>query len=379
VRSVANTVSRSPVLILSLVIAAGFLALSAAFGGPGVAFGGSADDDPVIEEAEQIVEAKPLTPEQQALDQRLSEIGGGFAGHVGIAVRDLEAGRTMHFNGLERFPQQSVSKLWVALAALDLVDEGDLELDESARIGREDLTVFHQPIRDIVKARGSFRSDYDDLIERALTRSDNTANDRVLRRVGGPEAVQEFLDDNELASIRFGTDERTKQSLIAGLEWQQRFSMGKVFYDARDEVPEARRRRAFETYLADPMDGASPVGIVAALGLLAQGKLLSEESTNYILDVLERTRSGPRRLKGAVPAGWTIGHKTGTGQFFDGEQSGYNDIGILTAPDGTQYTLAVMIARTRSSYAARMEMMQEVTRAAVAYHEALRAEENASG
>lgn len=367
---VGMVVSRSPILVLSLLIAAGFLTLSAVFGG-----GEIVEVDPVVEEAEEIVEDEPLTPEQEALDIRLSEIGGGFDGHVGIAVRDVADGRSFHFNGLERFPQQSVSKLWVTLTALDLVDRGKLDLGDMVRIRHEDLTLFHQPIREIVKARGSFVTDYGDLIERALTRSDNTANDTILRRVGGPAKVQDFLDDHDLESIRFGTDERSKQSAIAGLEWRQEYSLDRTFYDARDDVPEDRRRRAFERYLADPVDGATPVGIVAGLARLASGRLLSRDSTEYVMEVLERTRSGPRRLKGGVPADWTIGHKTGTGQFYDGEQSGYNDIGILTAPDGSQYALAVMIARTRTSYAERMAMMQEVTRAAVAYHQAKMAEE----
>ena len=67
------------------------------------------------------------------------------------------------------------------------------------------------------------------------------------------------------------------------------------------------------------------------------------------------------RLKGGVPPGWSIGHKTGTGQFFDGEQSGYNDIGILTSPDGHRYALAVLIGRTREPTLERMRMMQAVT------------------
>ncbi|WP_390551271.1 serine hydrolase [Qipengyuania sp. MTN3-11] len=357
--------SRSPILILSLLIAAGFFVLSAAFGG-----GEIGGEDPVVEEAEKIVEDDPLTPEQEALDIRLSAIGGAFPGHVGIAVRDIADDRSFHFNGLEYFPQQSVSKLWVALTALDLVDRGELDLDDTVRIRPQDLTLFHQPLSDIVAARGSFVTDYDDLMMRALTRSDNTANDTILRRVGGPSEVQDFLEDNDLESVRFGTDERSKQSAIAGLDWQQDYSIDDAFFEAREEVPVERRRQAFEAYLADPIDGASPVGIVAALGKLARGRLLSDQSTAYILGVLERTRSGPRRLKGGTPPGWTMAHKTGTGQFFDGEQSGYNDIGILTAPDGAQYALAVMIARTRASYAERMAMMQEVTRAAAAYHEA---------
>ena len=323
--------------------------------------------DPVVEQAEADIEGAVLTPAQVALDRELSRIGGTFPGHVGIAVRDLAAGRTFHFNGLEAFPQQSVSKLWVAMTALDEVDKGRLDLAERVEIRSDDLTVFYQPIRDIVRRQGYFASDYAELIDRAITQSDNTANDRILRRVGGPEAVQDFLDDAGLSSIRFGSDERTKQSAIAGLEWRQAYSVGPAFFDARDRVPDARRREAFESYLADPLDGAPPVAIAEALARLAKGDLLSAESSALLLATLERTKSGPRRLKAGAPEGWLVRHKTGTGQFFDGEQSGYNDVGLVTSPEGRTYAVAVMIGRTRAPTPERMDMMQEVVRAAARY------------
>ncbi len=323
--------------------------------------------DPVVAEARKMVRPAPLTPEQKALDRELSTIGGNFAGHVGIAVRRVGAKRTLHFNGLELFPQQSVSKLWVSMTALDEVDRGRLTLDEPVTIRAEDLTLFHQPIRAIVNARGAFATDYDDLVQRALTRSDNTANDRILRRIGGPDRVEAFLDANDLGSIRFGLDERRKQSAIAGLEWNQDYSVGSAFYDARDQVPEAERRDAFESYLADPVDGAAPVAIAEALARLARGDLLSKSSTRLLLDTLERTHSGPNRLKGGVPAGWTVRHKTGTGQFFEGQQSGYNDIGLLTSPSGATYAVVVMIARTKVPTLQRMAMMHEVVGAVVDY------------
>ena len=333
---------------------------------------GDSARDPLVEQASEAVEAAPLTPEQRELDQAVSRIGGTFDGHVGIAVRDIEGGRTLHFNGLELFPQQSVSKLWVAMTALDEVDAGRLDLSEMVAIRTADLTVFHQPIRDIVRRDGSFSSDYAELIERAITESDNTANDRLLRRVGGAEAVQDFLDTHGLASIRFGTDERSKQSAIAGLEWRQSYAQGPAFFDARDRVDEAARREAFESYLADPIDGAPPVALVEALARLQRGELLSAGSTGLLLGTLARTKSGPQRLKAGAPEDWIVRHKTGTGQFFDGEQSGYNDIGLFTAPSGRSYAIAVMIARTREPTPVRMEMMQQVVRA-VARYEAMRA------
>ena len=310
------------------------------------------------------------TAEELTLALDLKTLGEAFDGEVGIAVGDTATGVVLAYNGDARLPQQSVSKLWVAMTALAQVDAGELDLTEPVVIRREDLTLFYQPIREIVRTRGAFRTDYADLLTRAITRSDNSANDRLLRRIGGPDAVQSFLDDADIEGVRFGADERTKQSAIAGLTWNQAYSYRNRFFEARDEVPDAVRREAFERYLANPIDGATPVGIAQALMRLAEGELLSAASTRLLLDTLEETRSGPRRLKGGVPEGWSIGHKTGTGQVFDGEQSGYNDVGVLTAPDGSNYALVAMIGRTRVSVPARMELMQQVTRAAVAFHDA---------
>jgi len=311
-----------------------------------------------------------MTAQERAFEEKLEEIGAGFEGSVGIAVVDVDTGRVYEFNGDDMLPQQSVSKLWVSLTALSQVDAGRFDLDEEVTIRREDLVLFYQPIRDIVRSRGSFDTDFRDLMERALARSDNAANDRILRRVGGPEAVEKFIDANDLKGVRFGTDERTKQSKIAGLEWKQDYSYGNAFYEARDEVPSEKRRKAFEAYLADPVDGATPTGIARALAALARGELLSAASTRLMRDILSTTKSGPRRIKGGAPQGWDVDHKTGTGQFYGGEQSGYNDVGILTAPDGSEYAIAVMIGRTRESTPSRMEMMQSVTRATAAFHDA---------
>jgi beta-lactamase class A len=208
-------------------------------------------------------------------------------------------------------------------------------------------------------------------MERAITESDNTANDALLRLVGGPEAVQRFLARKDLGSIRFGPGEREMQSAIAGMEWRQSYAQARKFYEARDEVPDAERRRAFEAYLADPVDGAAPVALAGALARVAKGDIVSEESTVHFLGLLSQVKSGPNRLKGGAPAGWSVGHKTGTGQVWGPEQSGYNDVAILTAPDGGRYAVAVMIARTAEPVPARMAMMHEVV-AAVAEYDAAR-------
>jgi beta-lactamase class A len=82
------------------------------------------------------------------------------------------------------------------------------------------------------------------------------------------------------------------------------------------------------------------------------------------------TQTGKNRLRGGLKPGWTLAHKTGTGQILAGTQAGYNDIGLLTAPDGRSYAVAVMIRRTAAPLPARMALMNQVVRGVIAAHEA---------
>ena len=301
------------------------------------------------------------------LEARVRGIGEGFNGDIGIAVQDVASGWSTAFDGNSFFPQQSVSKFWVALAALDRADRGALDLGERVTIGRDDLTLFHQPVARLIGA-GGYSAPISDFLFRAITQSDNTCNDTVLRVAGGPDAVRAYLRGRAISGIRFGPGERLLQSAIAGIEWRQSYSVGNGFYAARSAVPASARRAAFESYISDPMDGATPLGIVDALARLKRGELLSAASTARLLSIMGQTKTGALRLKGGLVPGWTLSHKTGTGQVLGGEQAGYNDIGIVTSPDGRSYAVAVMIRRTSAPLGERMAAMQNAVRAVIAYH-----------
>ena len=180
--------------------------------------------------------------------------------------------------------------------------------------------------------------------------------------------MRAFIAKHGLGAIRFGPGERLLQSGIAGLQWSQEYATGRRFYEARSALPYETRKAALDRYLADPVDGASPEAIAAALARLAKGELLSPASTQLILDLMARTSSGPNRLKAGVPAGWRFLHKTGTGQILDPVSTGYNDIGIMTAPDGTRYAVVVMMADTTAPVPERMRFMQAMSRGVADYH-----------
>jgi beta-lactamase class A len=313
----------------------------------------------------QPVRSAALSPE---LDTAVRELWRVFPGKTGIAILSIDGGGTVGQRASDLFPQQSVSKLWVAMAVLDKVDQGTLRLDQAVRVTRSDLAVFHSPLRDRIVANGDTDETISSLMEQAITSSDNTANDSLLRVVGGPEAVRAFIARKNLGSIRFGPGERAMQSAIAGLEWRQEYAIGQRFFTARNAVPYAQRKAALDRYLADPVDGATPAAIVAGLGRLAKGELLSPASTRLLLGLMGRVTSGPNRLKAGVPAGWGFAHKTGTGQQLPPVSTGYNDVGIMTAPDGSRYAVAVMLGDTTASVPERMEFMQSIARLISSYH-----------
>lgn len=321
---------------------------------------------PAPRQTEPVKAARSSVPEQLIADIDLA--WRQFPGRTGIAVQRIDGDWVSGKRLGELFPQQSVSKMWVAMTILDQVDNGRVRLDQRVRITKSDLAVFHQPIRDRVLANGEIEETVLSLLEQAITASDNTANDSLLRTAGGPEAVRNFIERKRLGKIRFGPGERLMQSQIAGMSWQQDYSIGRRFYTARSAIPFEKRKAALDAYLADPVDGAAPEAIANALARLAKGDLLSPASTRLLLTMMERTKSGPNRLKAGVPPGWRFGHKTGTGQELDPVSTGYNDIGIMTAPDGTRYAVVVMIASTTSPIPERMAMMQAVSRAVAASH-----------
>jgi beta-lactamase class A len=312
--------------------------------------------------------AHAAAPAPRYIGDRVNELGRTFDGRVGIAVRSVDEGWSVGWKADELYPQQSVSKLWVSITALDAVDKGRVRLDDKVTLTKSDLTLFHQPIAEKILG-GGYTTTLDDLMFKAITTSDNTCNDKLMRSVGGPQAVRELIAAKNLGAIRFYNGERALQSKIAGLIWSPSYSVGNAFYAARDALPKALREGAFNRYIEDPYDGAAPSAVVSALARLKRGELLSPESTRRLLWIMGNTKTGANRLKGGLQAGWTLSHKTGTGQVLGPWQAGYNDIGVLTAPDGRSYAVAVMIKKTSVPLPTRMTLMNNVVRAVIAQHD----------
>lgn len=305
----------------------------------------------------------PLTPGPEELQSRLATLAKDFGEPVGIAVSHVSDGWGATVAGDDAFPQQSVSKLWVAIAALDAIDQGELQLETPLLMSPADRSVFNQPLAHAIGDAG-YWTKVSVLLRHAIVNSDNSANDRLIRQIG-IKRVNDTLAAKGIEGIRLGADERNLQAMIAGLQWKPEFGEPGFFESVRAQLPREVREAAAQAYIADPADGATPVGIVQALAALKRGELLSAGSTQYLLETMADVRTGPRRLKGGLPSGWTAAHKTGTGQDLGGSSIGINDVGLLTAPDGQTYAVAVLIPRSRRPNQDRLALMQAVSAAVV--------------
>ncbi len=307
----------------------------------------------------------PAPPGPPGLQQAIDTLAGGFDGTVGIAVEDVASGRVVGHDADRLYPQQSVAKLWVALTVFDAVERGRLKLDDPVLVTRADMSVFNQPIQKLLTDRG-YRTTIDGLLVLALARSDNAANDILLKRVGGQRAVWRALAARRILGIRASPPEQVLESRVAAVRWKPEYSFGQAFWTARDAVPMPTRERALQRYLDDPADGAEPRAIADALARLRRGALLGPAMTGRFLDILGQTDTGPARLPAGLGPGWRIAHKTGTGQDLRDLSTGYNDVGLVTAPGGHAYAIAVMIASTRRPIPERQALMAAVSRAVVA-------------
>ena len=76
---------------------------------------------------------------------------------------------------------------------------------------------------------------------------------------------------------------------------------------------------------------------------------------------MSRTRTGAGRIKGLLPMGTPVAHKTGTAGGIA------NDVGYVTLPDGRRFAIAVYTNSSKTPVADRDRAIAEIARALFDY------------
>ena len=157
----------------------------------------------------------------------------------------------------------------------------------------------------------------DQLLTAAVSQSDNTAVDALVKLVGGPGVVTAFLRAHGIADMRVDEDEAEISRVFAGHD-------------------------GYAAFQADPRNRSTPDAAVGFLQKLWRGELLSPASTQHLLGLMY-AQTVPRRLRAGTPSEVRLADKTGSGPTVNGKSAAYNDIGVFTWPDGRTVLAAVFL------------------------------------
>lgn len=271
----------------------------------------------------------------ESLRRELTELARqARPGTLGITIQDLRTGRTWRVNAERAYPMMSVFKAPLGAAVLSEIDRGKMSLAQTVIIRRSDLMTAG-----VSEIAATFHGDHEvftirQLLTAAVSHSDNTAADVLLRLVGGPGVVTAFLRAHGISHMRVDRSEE---------EIAEQFQGGDVRAAGAQETAGRRvTRQGYEAYLRDPRDRATPDAAALFLRELWRGELLTHASTRYLLGLLY-AQTTPDRLRAGIPSGVRLADKCGTSYTVEGMTAAYNDIGILTWPDGHTVVVAAFL------------------------------------
>jgi beta-lactamase class A len=282
-------------------------------------------------------------------------------GVLGVGLMNLESGEHWVRHGDRRFPMQSVFKMLLGAAALAEVDAGRLSLDERFVLDEQMLSGQHSPISAAWPARRDYTAR--ELLVAAVSDSDNTGADVLMKRIGGPGAVTAWLQGKRLMDLRVDRYEREMQPQIYGMPpFRPAWHTSAGFRAAWEAVPQPQRLAAMRAYLADPRDTATPNGMLEFLQMLDAGELISAASTRLLLQIMSGTPRGVDRLMAGFPKGTAFAHKPGTSGSDFGLSLAFNDVGVFTLADKRSYAAVAFLSGDGLSDDAQARLLADLGR-----------------
>jgi beta-lactamase class A len=226
-------------------------------------------------------------------------------GRMGVAVLQAD-GRIEGHRLNERFPLCSTFKWLAAAHVLHRVDRGVERLDRRIAYGR-DVLLPHSPVTEKHVGDGMTLGE---LCHATVTTSDNAAGNLILGTLGGPQGLTAYARHLGDGVTRLDRSETALNEATPG----------------------------------DPRDTTSPRAMVHLLRMALLGDALSVGSREQLARWLEACETNGQRLRAALPAGWRMGSKTGTGG-----HGSTNDVGIFWPPGRPPVLVAVYITNTEAA------------------------------
>lgn len=264
------------------------------------------------------------------LEQKISSFTKDKKATVGVSVLGFENGFKYNKNGDRKLPMQSVFKFHIASAVLDWVDHGKLKLNQKIFVKKSDLLDdTWSPLRDKYPA-GNVELPLSEIIDYTVALSDNNGCDILLQLIGGTQTVQKFMDSREVKGFQIKYNEAEMHQ-----DWNAQY----------------------ENY-------STTNSAVQILKKLYDGKLLSKQSTEFLIKIMLGTKTGLNKMVEQLPKNTPVARKTGSsGKNEQGLTGAENEIGIITLPNGKHYALAVFVSNSTESNDVNCKMISDISKA----------------
>jgi beta-lactamase class A/beta-lactamase class A VEB len=270
------------------------------------------------------------------LKQKIQQIVSTKKAVVGISIIGNDGKDTLSLHGDRHFPLQSVFKFHIACVVLSQIDAGKFTLDQKIEVKpTELLPTLWSPLREENPQGGSFSIAR--LIQYAVSQSDNVSCDVLLRLLGGTKVVEDYFHKNNFKDISIKINEEEMQA-----NWDAMFKNWTTPKEA------GRVLKAFYN---------------------KKSKLLSKKSYDFIWRTMKETETGQNRLKGGLPKGTVIAHKTGSsGTNKEGVTEAVNDIGIVLLPNGKYFIISVFVTNSTENEETNEKIIADIAQATWDYY-----------
>ena len=275
-----------------------------------------------------------LTLSQQNLKRDITKIIQGKNALVAVSVMNSKGKTEVNINGNKKVPMLSVFKFHIALAVLDLVDRGILDLEQNIFVKKSELLEnTWSPIRDKYP-NGNVNIPLREIIEYTVSQSDNNGCDILLRLIGGVDTVQKFIESKGIKdfAIKYNEEEMNKN--------------GKSIYSNYTTANASSR----------------------LLQKFYNGEIISESSRDFLFRIMYETSTGADRLISLLPPDVIVAHKTGTSGIVSGIQAATNDVGIIILPDDEYYTISVFVINSKENTSTNEKIIADISKTVWDYY-----------
>lgn len=247
---------------------------------------------------------------------------------VGVHIKIIETGEELTINPENKYPMMSVFKLHLGVTVLHMVDEGTFKLDQVVNIPQDDLMKnTWSPIREKYTEQ-NISLTIAELLHYTIAQSDNNGCDILLKLIDGPVVVNKYIHEIGIKDVQIKVSEKDMHV-----------------------TPDT---------LYSNWTSLNAAGIL--LELIHSGAVLKETTNNFLIHILYSTNTGPKRLKGNLPSGTAVGHKTGTaGADNNGITAAVNDIGIIDLPNGNHMIICVFVSNTRETFDTNEKIIADIS------------------